>query len=80
MMNVRLSRFASVVSTCPSNLLLRTDVRTSTKKKSVGPEARCSVPSDVGVDDLQVIVQQTAIWSVKEGAHIGAMTLFKRRG
>ena len=30
--------------------------------------------------NFEVIVQQTAIWSVKEGAHIGAMTLFKRRG
>ena len=30
--------------------------------------------------NFEVTVQQTAIWSVKEGAHIGAMTLFKRHG
>ena len=27
-----------------------------------------------------VTMQQKAIWSVKEGVHIGAMTLFKRHG
>ena len=30
--------------------------------------------------NFEVIVQQTAIWSVKEGADTGAMTLFKRHG
>ena len=30
--------------------------------------------------NFEVTVQQSAIWSVKEGADTGAMTLFKRHG